>query len=64
VNLAWPFGSGCLPSGRLHHFHESDTCNPVDPATLLIRLQTTGFSEVMIIAGNRLLCRARKEQTT
>jgi hypothetical protein len=48
----------------LHHFHEGDTYNPVVPAAFLTRLQTIGFSEVMIIAGDRLLFRARKEQAT
>jgi SAM-dependent methyltransferase len=57
-------GSDSLPSDRLHHFHEGDTYNPVEPAALLTRLQTVGFSEVMIIAGDRLLFRARKAQAT
>jgi hypothetical protein len=55
-------GSDSLPSDRLHHFHEGDTYNPVEPAAFLTRLQAIGFSEVMIIAGDRLLFRARKEQ--
>ena len=55
-------GSDSLPSDRLHRFHEGDTYNPVEPAGLLTRLQTIGFGEVMIIAGDRLLFRARKEQ--
>jgi SAM-dependent methyltransferase len=57
-------GSDSLPSDRLHHFHEGDTYNPVEPAAFLTRLQTVGFSEVMIIAGDRLLFRARKERAT
>jgi len=55
-------GSDSLPSDRLHHFHEGDTYNPVEPAAFLTRLQTIGFREVMIIAGERLLFRARKER--
>lgn len=44
----------------LHHFHEGDTYNPVDPAGLLPRLQTLGFGEVMITVDERLMFRARK----
>jgi hypothetical protein len=62
VRAARSFGSDSLPSDRLHHFHEGDTYNPVEPAAFLTRLQAIGFSEVMIIAGDRLLFRARKEQ--
>jgi SAM-dependent methyltransferase len=55
-------GSDSLPSDRLHRFHEGDTYNPVEPAALLTRLQTIGFSEVMVIAGDGLLFRARKDR--
>ena len=33
-------GSDSLPSDDLHHFHEGDTYNPVEPAAFLTRLQT------------------------
>jgi len=53
-------GSDSLASDRLHHFHEGDTYNPVDPAGFLPRLQTLGFDEVMITVSERLMFRARK----
>lgn len=54
-------GSDSLASDRLHRFHEGDTYNPVEPATLLTRLQTLGFAETSITVGQSLLFRARKE---
>lgn len=56
-------GSDSLPSDRLHHFHAGDTYNPVEPASLLTRLQTIGFAEMTITVGQRLLFRASKEST-
>jgi ubiquinone/menaquinone biosynthesis C-methylase UbiE len=41
-------GSDSLASNDLHHFHEGDTYNPVDPAGLLGRLQTLGFENITI----------------
>jgi SAM-dependent methyltransferase len=42
-------GSDSLPSNDLHHFHVADTYNPVDPASLLTRLQTIGFDKIIIM---------------
>ena len=53
-------GSDSLASDRLHHFHEGDTYNPVEPTSLLARLQTLGFAEVSVTAGQRLLFWARR----
>ncbi len=53
-------GSDSLASDELHRFHEGDTYNPVEPASLLPRLQTLGFAEVSITVGQSLLFRARK----
>ena len=53
-------GSDSLASDRLHHFHEGDTYNPVEPASLLIRLQTLGFAEVSVTVGHTLLFWARR----
>ena len=41
-------GSDSLPSDALHRFHEDDTYNPVEPGTLLTRLQTLGFERITI----------------
>jgi SAM-dependent methyltransferase len=53
-------GSDSLPSDGLHQFHARDTYNPVEPAALLTRLQTIGFSDITITVGHTLLFRARK----
>lgn len=52
-------GSDSLASERLHHFHSGDTYNPVEPASLLTRLQTLGFAEISVTVGHTLLFRAR-----
>lgn len=54
-------GSDSLPSDGLHHFHEGDTYNPVEPAAFLTRLQTTGFAAVTLRVGDNLIFSARKE---
>ena len=36
-------GSDSLASNDLHHFHADDTYNPIEPAVLLVRLQSLGF---------------------
>jgi ubiquinone/menaquinone biosynthesis C-methylase UbiE len=36
-------GSDSLASDELHHFHEGDVYNPIEPASLFTRLQTVGF---------------------
>jgi ubiquinone/menaquinone biosynthesis C-methylase UbiE len=53
-------GSDSLPGNDLHHFHADDTYNPVDPASLLSRLQTTGFSQITVMVDERLMFIARK----
>ncbi len=41
-------GSDSLASVDLHHFHAGDVYHPVDPASLLTRLQTVGFERINI----------------
>jgi ubiquinone/menaquinone biosynthesis C-methylase UbiE len=41
-------GSDSLASTGLHDFHEGDTYNPVEPASLLPRLQTLGFGKITV----------------
>jgi SAM-dependent methyltransferase len=53
-------GSDSLASDDLHRFHVGDTYNPVEPASLLIRLQTLGYEEIMIRVGYALSFRAHK----
>ena len=53
-------GSDSLPGNGLHQFHENDTCHPVEPATLLVRLQTLGFAAIMVAVDDVLRFTARK----
>jgi ubiquinone/menaquinone biosynthesis C-methylase UbiE len=53
-------GSDSLGSDDLHHFHEGDTYNPVEPAAFLTRLQSTGFGTITLIVGYNLIFIARK----
>ena len=57
-------GSDSLPSDGLHHFHEGDTYNPVEPAAFLTRLQTFGFAEITLTVGHSLMFRATKSRDT
>ena len=52
--------SDSLASTSLHEFHEGDTYNPLEPASLLPRLQTIGFGAVMVSVDRGLTFRARK----
>jgi ubiquinone/menaquinone biosynthesis C-methylase UbiE len=52
--------SDSLPSDGLHHFHEGDTYNPVDPGTVITRLQTIGFGALTVMIDDRLNFIARK----
>jgi len=52
--------SDSLASTTLHEFHEGDTYNPLEPASLLPRLQTIGFGAVMVSVDRGLTFRARK----
>jgi SAM-dependent methyltransferase len=53
-------GSDSLGSDGLHHFHEGDTYNPVEPASLLVRLQTLGFGAISITVDGIVRFTARK----
>lgn len=53
-------GSDSAPSDGLHHFHEGDTYNPVEPGTLLTRLQTIGFGVITIRLDHAVLFSALK----
>jgi ubiquinone/menaquinone biosynthesis C-methylase UbiE len=53
-------GSDSLASNGLHHFHEGDDYNPVDPASFLVRLQAVGFDQLTIVVDGNLKFVARK----
>jgi SAM-dependent methyltransferase len=52
--------SDSLASAGLHHFHEGDTYNPIDPGTVVTRLQTIGFGALTVVIDDRLKFIARK----
>lgn len=52
--------SDSLPSTELHEFHEGDTYNPVDPATVIARLQTLGYGRTTITVDQGLTFVAHK----
>ncbi len=52
--------SDSLPSNELHHFHADDTYNPIEPASLLGRLQTLGFEKITIMVHQVLMFVAHK----
>jgi hypothetical protein len=49
-----------LASDGLHHFHEGDTYNPVEPASLLARLQTLCFEKITMVVDGDLRFVAHK----
>jgi SAM-dependent methyltransferase len=53
-------GSDSLASNDLHHFHVDDTYNPVEPASVLSRLQTLGFDKITIVVDGALTFAAHK----
>jgi SAM-dependent methyltransferase len=55
--------SDSLASDGLHHFHEGDTYNPIDPGTIVSRLQTIGFGSLTVMIDDRLKLIARKPGT-
>jgi ubiquinone/menaquinone biosynthesis C-methylase UbiE len=53
-------GSDSLASNDLHHFHADDDYNPIDPASLIGRLQTIGFAAITVAVGDVLTFTAVK----
>ncbi len=52
--------SDSLPSDGLHGFHVDDTYNPIDPGSLIARLQTIGFDRITVVVGDILKFIAHK----
>jgi ubiquinone/menaquinone biosynthesis C-methylase UbiE len=52
--------SDSLPSNELHHFHVEDSFNPVDPGSLIARLQTIGFERITVSVDHALKFIAHK----
>ena len=57
-------GSDSLGRNDLHDFHAGDIYNPLDPARLLIQLQTVGFNPISIRVGDELTFTARKPKSS
>jgi hypothetical protein len=57
-------GSDSRPSTELHHFHEDDVYNPIEPGTLIARLQTLGFDRITVSAGDLTRFVAYKPKAT
>ena len=47
--------SDSLPGDGLHHFHLGDTCNPIDPGSLIARLQAIGFDRITVVVDDDVL---------
>jgi SAM-dependent methyltransferase len=52
--------SDSLASNDLHLFHADDTYNPVEPSSVLSRLQTVGFDKITVTVDGALMFAARK----
>ncbi len=52
--------SDSVHSVDLHHFHEGDVYNPIEPGTLFTRLQTIGFDYITVVVEWSVHFRARK----
>jgi len=52
--------SDSLPSDGLHGFHVDDTCNPIDPGSLIARLQAIGFDRITVVVEDILKFIAHK----
>jgi SAM-dependent methyltransferase len=52
--------SDSVHSVELHHFHEGDVYNPIEPGTLFTRLQTIGFDHIAVAVDWGVRFRARK----
>lgn len=53
--------SDSLASAGLHHFHVDDTYNPIEPASVISRLQTVGFGPMTVTVGHELRFAAWKQ---
>jgi hypothetical protein len=53
-------GSDTLASTGLHDFHAGDIYNPIEPSSLLVKLQTIAFAEVTVAIAHDLRFAARK----
>jgi hypothetical protein len=55
--------SDSLPSNELHDFHVDDSWNPVDPGSLIARLQTIGYDRITVSIDHTLKFIAHKVES-
>lgn len=56
-------GSDSPPSDDRHRFHIEDTYNPIDPGTLITRLQTLGYVKITVAVDETIKFIAHKPGT-
>jgi len=52
--------SDSVASNGLHEFHADDTYNPIEPGSVITRLQTLGFTRLVVMVDDRLQFVAHK----
>lgn len=52
--------SDSLPGNGLHEFHAGDVCNPMDPGSLVARLDALGFERITVVVDDILKFIAHK----
>jgi SAM-dependent methyltransferase len=57
-------GSDSLASNELHLFHADDTYNPIEPTSLLLRLQMLGFAKITVVVDGSVKFVAHKPHAT
>lgn len=57
-------GSDSLASNELHLFHANDTYNPIEPTSLLVRLQMLGFERITVMVDGGVKFVAHKPRAT
>jgi ubiquinone/menaquinone biosynthesis C-methylase UbiE len=55
--------SDCLASARMHDLHAGDVYNPLDPGSLIPRLQAIGFERLTMVVDDLVKFVARKPRT-
>lgn len=56
--------SDSLPSNGLHDFHAGDVYNPVEPGSLIARLDALGFARITVVVDDILKFIAHKPEPT
>lgn len=57
-------GSDSQASNGLHHFHQGDDYNPIDPAAFLTQLRAVGFEQLTLVVDGNMKFVARKPDSS